>query len=371
MSFNCLTHGRERVGTFLWLRLVFVRLTWGGKSLRNFCFRLVFFHLANYDKTMKLKLASGILAAAVVLTGTIERAAALPDRPDMGPPPQGRGMGGGPGGPQDRGPMGGGPGGKGLRPGPGGMKDALPPMEEGDSEPAPAPVPTLADPSNPYAAILARNVFRLVPVPPPPAVTNKTDEPLIGTLRMTGLLRFPGKPYKVLFVDTPKDPKAEATYYTLSEGEKEGQLEVVKLMQDKEAAEVIHAGTRLTLYLKDSKVTNVPPANAVGPGGVPPQPGMAGGGAVAMGGGGGGGSVAIGGGMPVSAPSGGGGQQIPTRALRAGGPTGTTVVPPTTSGAAPQTAAESAARLLLNSQSGGNMPPMPPMPGSTPPMPGQ
>ena len=321
----------------------------------------MFFPVANYDKTMKLKLASGILAAAVVLAGTTERAIALPDRPDMGPPPQGRGMGG----PQDRGPMGG-PGGPGHRPGPGGMRDEAPPTEDDALEPAPAPVapPTLSDPSNPYAAILARNVFRLVPVPPPPAQTNKTDEPLIGTLRMTGFLRFPGMPYKALFVDTPKDPKVEATYFTLSEGESDGQLEVLKLMQDKEAAEVIHAGTRLTVYLKDSKPTNFPPASATGPGAGAPQAGGPGNGAVAMGGGGGGGGVAIGGGMPISSPTtGGGGQQIPPRTMRGGASSGVATPQGTTAGSAgPQSAAESAARMVLSSQAGGNMPPALPMP---------
>lgn len=127
-------------------------------------------------------------------------------------------------------------------------------------DPSNAPV----DNSNPYGVIVDRNVFRLLPIPPPPAAP--VADPMAGTtIKLTGFTRETGQPPRALFVSVPKDPKAIA-YYNLAEGERDGVLELIKIHEDTEAVEVIHAGNRITVMLKDSKPAGAP---GPGPGGLP------------------------------------------------------------------------------------------------------
>jgi len=72
-----------------------------------------------------------------------------------------------------------------------------------------------------------------------------------------------------LFVSKPKDPKDQPDYYNLAEGERQGKLELVKILEDEEAAEIINAGTKAKLSLKDE---DKPPPPTAAPS--QPMPGM-------------------------------------------------------------------------------------------------
>ena len=137
---------------------------------------------------------------------------------------------------------------------------------------------------NPYEIIVDRNVFRLTT---PPVVTDTTPDPALSlpTVKLTGIIKTSGEPLRALFVSIPKDPKEQTAYFNLREGERDGTLELVKILEDKEAADVINSGTPATVMLKDSK-DNKPPGPGPGPGsgqppgqppGFPGQPPMAGG----------------------------------------------------------------------------------------------
>lgn len=118
------------------------------------------------------------------------------------------------------------------------------------------------DGDNPYSVITSQNAFRLVPAPPPPAPVAPPDPVTQANIKLTGLVQVAGQRPRAMFVSTPKNPK-DIAYYNLSEGERQDNLELVKILDSQEAAEVINAGMRVTIYLKDSKPV-------VAPGAVPP-----------------------------------------------------------------------------------------------------
>ncbi|HZM03929.1 MAG TPA: hypothetical protein VFC44_13035 [Candidatus Saccharimonadales bacterium] len=139
---------------------------------------------------------------------------------------------------------------------------------------------TVADPANPYFVISERNVFHLNPIPPPPEPEKpKQDLPVI---KISGFVKV-GNSSKALFSSTSKDKKDLPIYYSLSEGEKQGFLELVKIDRDKGEAEIINSGVKMTLNLKDDTLKDTisaPPAG--GPmqarfdnrRGLPPIPGV-------------------------------------------------------------------------------------------------
>jgi hypothetical protein len=111
-------------------------------------------------------------------------------------------------------------------------------------------VPVTDDPneaSKTFAVISDRNIFHLNPIPIPPPEQPKIELPLI---KLSGFFRQ-GRHTRALFCSLPKDKKDEPAYYNLSEGEKSGFLELVKIDYDKGEVEVINSGTRMTLNLKD------------------------------------------------------------------------------------------------------------------------
>jgi hypothetical protein len=111
--------------------------------------------------------------------------------------------------------------------------------------------PDADDASGPYAVISERNMFHLNPVPPetgpePP----KVELPVV---KFSGFFRV-GSVTKALFCSLPKDKKEEPSYYNLSEGEKSGFLEVVKIHFEKGEVEVVNSGVAMTLTLKDDSL---------------------------------------------------------------------------------------------------------------------
>ncbi|MDW7979711.1 MAG: hypothetical protein RMH97_04005 [Verrucomicrobiales bacterium] len=134
---------------------------------------------------------------------------------------------------------------------------------------------TLADAStNPYRAIIDRNVFGLKPPVKPPDPAEMAPPPpkvaLMGLASMGGrkiaLIKFleppkPGQP-------VPQEP------LVLAEGEATEDIEVVEIDEKAGRAKILNRGTTLTLDIKDyeAKVAGAGPQPA-GPGGAPPGPG--------------------------------------------------------------------------------------------------
>lgn len=109
------------------------------------------------------------------------------------------------------------------------------------------------DNSNPYAVIMDRNVFRLNPIPPPPPPVEQKPKDL-PKVYLSGIVKV-GDDLRVLF-STPAKDKTPATYFKLAVGEKDGELELVKVHPDEQKVDVIVAGTPMTLsMLTDTLLT--------------------------------------------------------------------------------------------------------------------
>jgi hypothetical protein len=116
------------------------------------------------------------------------------------------------------------------------------------SWPVGAGVPDTEDEANPYTVIGERNVFHLNPIPiPPPLEPPKAELPEI---KLSGFLRI-GNSTHVLFASVAKSKKEEPVYYDLTEGEKQGILEVLKIHEQKGEVEILNSGTPFTLTLKN------------------------------------------------------------------------------------------------------------------------
>jgi hypothetical protein len=107
-----------------------------------------------------------------------------------------------------------------------------PPVPRQPLEPRPAPREASSHDllsGNPYAVIAERNVFGLVPLTP---VTATTEDPSkdLPKIAPEGIMGYFGN-LQVLFKVAPAkpDPKAKEEYYTLSEGQMQDDIEVVKI----------------------------------------------------------------------------------------------------------------------------------------------
>jgi hypothetical protein len=113
------------------------------------------------------------------------------------------------------------------------------------------------DGANPYAMISARNVFRLS-APPTAPEAEKAPPPDLPKLTLSGFAGT-GKEWKVFLTVTTENPDPHGqkilSYLTLSEGEKkkvgfgekQSEVELVKIYAEREKVEVINAGTPQTL----------------------------------------------------------------------------------------------------------------------------
>ena len=135
-------------------------------------------------------------------------------------------------------------------------------------------------PDTPYQEIVNRNVFALKPPPPPPdPEANKPPPPKITLTGITtiigkkALMEAPAPPGK------PGEPPKTKQCYTLAEGQREGDIEVLQIDEKTGSVKVKNGGQELTLtFDKDgSKLPATPPPSAT-PGlpgalpGVPPPP---------------------------------------------------------------------------------------------------
>jgi len=131
-----------------------------------------------------------------------------------------------------------------------------------------------ASPDNPYAGIVARNVFGLVPPPPPPLPQEapKDPPPKItpnGIMNMFGTLQVL---FKVAPINKPGQPPGKEESYTMSQGDSQDDIEVVKIDEKAETITFNNHGTVQELPL-------APPPALTGPAPGPGGPGGPGGGA--------------------------------------------------------------------------------------------
>jgi len=268
---------------------------------------------------------------------------------------------------------------------------------------------TSGEDANPYTMISDKNVFHLNPPPPPPSA-DATKPPDLQKVMLSGFQKV-GERIKVYLAIPAKDPK-DTTYLALQAGEKERDVEIIKIRADKQEVDIINTGTRMTLTIASNgfalssggavaKAAGAPtpgmPGNRRMPGmmGAPPpnmptaaapSPASSGGSAIVMGGGGenngesqsfgssrfgsssygssspayGGGAIVSGGNVsPVNttgAAPGSPGSQI-ANTLFSGGTTGQGYQMPSQGNVAPAPPEVQAAGLLLHEAAGG--PPAP------------
>ena len=168
------------------------------------------------------------------------------------------------------------------------------------------------DDFNPYNIIMARNVFHLVPAPPPqlPIIAAPAPDPP-PKLEFTGFYDMGGKKKAMFQTVATKDP-ADMEYFNVAQGETEGTLQLVRLDIENEEASVLYAGAPLTLHIKGLTLPAVAPGNGVaGTAGGPPMtimvpmtyPSSPGGDTMPTGGG-----VMVAGGSPMASANYGSGQ---------------------------------------------------------------
>lgn len=134
--------------------------------------------------------------------------------------------------------------------------------------------------TTPYQAITDRNVFDVHPLPPPAANPEKTETPPIKII-LTGITTILGNKRALLKTPAPAGKPAEAAKgeqsYILTEGQREGQIEVVQIDEKAGTVKVDVNGTIMVLnFDKDGQKPSVGmPAPAPGaPPGVPSPTGV-------------------------------------------------------------------------------------------------
>lgn len=126
---------------------------------------------------------------------------------------------------------------------------------------------------NPYQSIIDRNVFSLKPPPPPPDPAE-VNKPQTLKITLTGITTIFGNK-RVLMKTAPppgkpgEPPKTEQSYI-LTEGQREGDIEVVSIDEKALSVKVNNGGTVQTLtFEKDGAKLPATAAPAAVPGAVP------------------------------------------------------------------------------------------------------
>jgi hypothetical protein len=141
---------------------------------------------------------------------------------------------------------------------------------------------------NPYQGIIERNVFGLRP--PTPTTPPEVVAPPAPKITLTGVTTILGKKMVLFKVQSPARPPepAKEQSFILSEGQREGQIEVLEIDEHASAIKFNNYGTVMTLTMeKDgAKIPNTPPlvaapvpqptpyANPANPGTYAPPPPM-------------------------------------------------------------------------------------------------
>jgi hypothetical protein len=132
--------------------------------------------------------------------------------------------------------------------------------------------------NNPFADIAERNVFGLRK---PPEVQPQEAPKLPVTIKLTGFEQHGVEQTRVLMAEVPKDPKEPWKYFNLGVGEKEGGVEVVRILPGQVAVDVVINGEPAELTVKSNSFLTGPAATGAVPAGrsdavgnVKTQPGM-------------------------------------------------------------------------------------------------
>jgi hypothetical protein len=128
-----------------------------------------------------------------------------------------------------------------------------------------------ADSANPYKVIIERNVFDLKPpyVPPPVQATNAPPP----NVKLTGIATILGKKQALFLVQEPASPGKPANKEVsliLSEGQREGAIEVVEINERVSNVKIWNDGKLSELTFEKVNLPSSPvmmPPNLSGPGG--------------------------------------------------------------------------------------------------------
>lgn len=133
---------------------------------------------------------------------------------------------------------------------------------------------------NPYQSIIDRNVFSLKPPPPPPD-PSEANKPQVVKITLTGITTILGNK-RVLMKTAPppgkpnEGAKSEQSYI-LTEGQREGDIEVIEIDDKAGTVKVNNGGTVQTLtFEKDGAKLPATPAPAGVAPGAPQIPGIPG-----------------------------------------------------------------------------------------------
>jgi hypothetical protein len=123
-------------------------------------------------------------------------------------------------------------------------------------------------PSDPYAIVVARNIFGLNPPPPqnanppdsnpPPKITPNGIMTILGDLQVL---------FKVAGTPKPGGPPPADESYILSEGQRQDEIEVVKIDEKNSIVTFNNHGETQTLPLVTTLPSSTPAAAPAGPGG--------------------------------------------------------------------------------------------------------
>jgi hypothetical protein len=108
---------------------------------------------------------------------------------------------------------------------------------------------------NPYAVISDRNVFHLNPPPPPPPL----DPPKPADLRTVMLSGFVGKgdSTHVLMAVLFKDNKQPTLYLNLTPGQRDHDVELLRIRLKQEEVDIVNDGTPMTLTAKSNSFASL------------------------------------------------------------------------------------------------------------------
>ena len=135
----------------------------------------------------------------------------------------------------------------------------------------PAAVHALTSTDNPYNSIVVRNPFGLIAIPPPAPIETTTPP---SNIKLTGITTILGIKNALLMAQEP-GPAGKSQSYILTEGQREGQIEVLTIDNIAGLVKVNNAGVVSTLNF-DKDGFKSPTSLVPAPAGMPGQPGVPG-----------------------------------------------------------------------------------------------
>jgi len=127
--------------------------------------------------------------------------------------------------------------------------------------------------ANPYQGIVDRNVFALKP--PPAPVRPEDNKPPPPSIKLTGITTILGNKRVLMNVQMPAKPPepAKSQSFILTEGQRDGEIEVLEIDENTGTVKVNNFGTEMTLTMDKDSVKLPPsvPAAVPLPGTAPPN----------------------------------------------------------------------------------------------------